>query len=417
VSSEKSTAPRALPPPTLVQDATGLDRLLEELRAFDEIAIDTEADSFFHYKERVCLIQVSAGDRDWLVDPLAGFDLTGLGEVLADPDRVKVFHDGEYDVLLLKRDHGWSFANLFDTRVAEAALGCKTPGLAAVLLERFGVELDKSLQRSDWSRRPLSAKQIDYARLDTRYLVPLMHEVLPELRERDRLRMVEGECRRLEALESPEREFEPNEFLRLKGARALSRQQMTCLRELFCMRDELARDRDLPPFKTPPNAILIETARALPGSPRQLSRVQGLSPKLAQRFGTKLLAAVARGRKEGPLSEVPRLPPRDGTGELDELDFELHERLKSWRRDRAAADDLDGSLILNRKTLIELARVRPRDEDALGRVDGIQPWQVQEFGAALLDLVQGFEDDVRTGRFQPKRRRSSRPGNGRGSGR
>src|SRR5688572_25870643 len=107
-----------LPPPTLVQDARGFERLLGRLERADEIAVDTEADSFFSYREKVCLIQITVGDEDFLVDPLARFDLTGFGAVLADPRKQKVFHDGEYDILILKRDFGFAFRNLFDTRVA-----------------------------------------------------------------------------------------------------------------------------------------------------------------------------------------------------------------------------------------------------------------------------------------------------------
>ena len=142
--AEPSVAPRDLPPPILVEEEKAFGRLLEDLEGREEIAVDTEADSFFSYREKVCLIQVTVEDRDYLVDPLAGFDIGALGAVFADPDRTKVFHDGEYDVLILKRDYGFTFAGLFDTRIAAAALGETSPGLAAVLQKRFGVELDKS---------------------------------------------------------------------------------------------------------------------------------------------------------------------------------------------------------------------------------------------------------------------------------
>ena len=167
--------------------------MLAALAGEREIAVDTEADSFYHYQERVCLVQITAGGRDWLVDPLRGLDIRPLGAVLADPERTKVFHDGEYDVLILKRQFGFAFAALFDTRVAAAALGMEAPGLAAVVHAHYGFELDKSQQRSDWSRRPLSKEQVAYARLDTHYLVPLMHAFGDELEERGRMPILRGE--------------------------------------------------------------------------------------------------------------------------------------------------------------------------------------------------------------------------------
>ena len=381
----------------LVEDAAGLRRCLSELESCAEIAVDTEADSFFHYQERVCLIQLTGGGRDYLIDPLRELSLEGLGRLIADPRRTKVFHDGEYDILLLKREYGFRFAGLFDTRVAAAALGVEAPGLASVLEQRFDVRLDKSLQRSDWSARPLSPSQIDYARLDTHYLLPLMRELVVELEQRDRLIVVEGECRRLERIEPPERAFEPDEFLRIKGARALDRLQMQRLRELFVLRDALARERDVPPFKVMGNAELLTLARHGAASLRQLRSIPGLSPKIVHRAGEGILAALARAEQAGPLRQTPRLASRDGTGALDELGVELHDRLKAWRKDRAIAEGMDASLVLHRKALLDLAARRPRDLEELAGVDSIVPWQAERFGDEILELLRRFERDVAGG--------------------
>ncbi len=406
----------SLPPPVLVEDAQGLARLLREVEGERELAFDTEGDSFFHYEERVCLVQLSAAGRDYIVDPLQGFDLAPLGRLLADERIVKVFHDGEYDVRILKRDHAFSFAGLFDTRVAAAALGYDAPGLASVVERWFGVELDKTLQRSNWSRRPLTPSQIDYARLDTHYLVELRRLMLSELEARGRTRVVEGECRRLEALEPVERAFHPDDFLRLKGARGLSLQQMRALRELFVLRDRLASERDVPPFKVLGNQMLIDLARALPQNARQLERVLA-SSKLAKRLGAQILTALQRARQLGPLSGVPSLPQRDGGPDLDEWQVELLERLKEWRKGQAQKEQMDASLILNRHVLTRLALERPRDERALREVEGLLDWQVELFGESLLGVVSGFEDDRAQGRIlldarPQRRRRGRRPGPG-----
>ena len=140
----------------------------------------------------------------------------------------------EFDILQLGRSHGFRLAGLFDTRVAAAVLGSTNPGLANVLEARFGVTLDKSMQRSDWSKRPLSDKQLDYARMDTRLLPRLFEELLAECTERGRLEIVESECRRLEALEpADEAEVHPDAFVKIKGARELDPIGRAVLRELF----------------------------------------------------------------------------------------------------------------------------------------------------------------------------------------
>lgn len=394
--------PHELSPPELVEDQAGLEEMLAALEGQDEIAVDTEADSFYHYQERVCLVQVTGGGRDWLVDPLSGLDLRPFGSLLADPGRIKVFHDGEYDILILKRQFGFRFANLFDTRVAAAALGMEAPGLAAVVNARYGYELDKSQQRSDWSRRPLTRQQVDYARLDTHYLVPLMHLLAPELEARGRMPVLRGECERLVALEPAEKTFHPDEFLRIKGARRLSLLGMRVLRELFVLREEHARARDLPPFKILAPQAMLALAEGQPTSVRALDRF--LAPAVQRRIGPEIVAAIQRARELGPFPRIPRLPARSEEAELDEYQIELHERLKQWRKERAIREQLDSSLVLNRRVLERLALEAPPDRDALARVEGLLPWQIELFGDELLTVIRTFQSDRAEGRLELRRR-------------
>jgi ribonuclease D len=375
-----------LAPPTIVRDAQGLARLIEDLARQCEIAFDTEADSFFSYREKVCLMQITVEDRDYLVDPLAGLDVTPLGGVLADARKTKVFHDGEYDVLILKRAYGFEFGGLFDTRVAASALGEANPGLASVIKAHFGFEVDKSLQRSDWSARPLSERQIRYAQIDTHFLVALMHRQRAELDRRGRLQVVESECRRLELLTPADLGFDADDFARIKGMRALDRQAQQNLRELFALRDALARASDLPPFKVLSNQALMDLARAAPHSEREIARVPGLSARLARRHAADILEALARARELGPLKRLPA--PRHAEGEApSELEIELGERLKQWRKERAAKEGYDASLVLNRHVLARLAVAKPRTQSELAAIEGIADWQLATFGAEILDVI------------------------------
>lgn len=394
--------------PILVQDEEALARCIDELARADRIAVDTEADSFYSYREKVCLIQVSARGCDWLIDPLAGLDLAPFGELLADPAKLKIFHDGEYDILLLKREHRFRFANLFDTRVAAAALGAPNPGLANVLLERFGVRLDKSMQRSDWRKRPLSAAQIAYARLDTHFLEELMLWQRSSLVERGRLAVVEGECRRLEALRSVEPRFDPDDWARLKGARELSPAKRRALRELFVLRDELARERDLSPFRVLQNDVLLALAARSPRTRHELAEVRGMSWRQVRTLGDAVLGALGRARSAEPIAQLPRLEPRDGTGQLPLEGVELHERLKSWRKKVADREGMDASLVLNRHVLLRIAQERPSDEAGLARVEGLLDWQRELYGADLIALLRRFETDLAAGRVELEQRRRPR---------
>jgi ribonuclease D len=376
-----------LPPPTLVTEARGLERVLDDCARASHIAVDTEADSFFNFREKVCLVQVSVGERDYLLDPLAGLDLRPFGAVLADPTKTKIFHDGEFDILILKREWGFEFRNLFDTRIAEAALGVESPGLAAVLRARFGIELDKSMQRSDWSARPLSERQVRYARLDTRFLVQLMDAQRPELASRSRLMILEGECARLERLTPAPQVFNSDDYVKLKGARTLDSDAQSRLRELFAERQRVAEELDLPPFKVLGNDSLVDIARVGPASESALANIPTVSPKQARRLWPAVDRSQRRAREHGPILRPPTPTPKDGEPRLDELEDELHERLKEWRRKRAEGLGLDSALVCNRHVLARLAQRKPVDEAALVAVEGVLAWQVHMFGPELLDVI------------------------------
>ncbi|HVS17044.1 MAG TPA: HRDC domain-containing protein [Planctomycetota bacterium] len=382
-----------LAPPTIVADGAALRRLVDDLAAHDEIAVDTEADSFFSYREKVCLMQITAGDRDWLVDPLGGLDLAPLGPILADASKTKIFHDGEYDVLILKRAWGFEFGGLFDTRVAASALGDANPGLASVLKTHFDLDLDKSMQRSDWSARPLSEKQVRYAQIDTHFLVGLMHRQKSELERAGRTAVVDGECRRLEQLVPPDNEFSADEFVRVKGVRVLSKQARQNLRELFALRDRLAREADLPPFKVVSNQALTALAERPPASARELTRLSGISSRLARKHGEDVMAALERARELGPLERLPVARRNDGP-HLDELETELHERLKQWRKLRAQELGFDAALVLNRHVLARLALQKPRDLESLGRIEGLLDWQLDAFGPDLARAIDEALVDI-----------------------
>jgi ribonuclease D len=399
--------PSQLPPPHWIGDGRAFARLVERLAAAPEVALDTEADSFFTYREQLCLVQVSAAGEDYLIDPLAGFDLSGLGRLLADPKKRKVLHDGEFDVLLFKRQRGFEVRNLFDTSIASLALGAETVGLAAVLEREFGIRLDKSQQRSNWGQRPLTLEQVRYARLDTRYLLRLREILEQRLVESGRDVIHHGECLRLEQLEASPKPFDPDEFVKLKGARTLDLAQQAVLKRLFRWREEQAERKNLPPFKVLPHPVLVDLAAALPASFEELLRVPGFSPKLAERHGQRILEEVILARREGPLEKSPFLPARDGTDGLDEAGLELFDRLKQKRTQLGEKAGFDSSLVLNRHVLPRLVKERPKTLEALAALPGVQPWQVERFGADFLELIRRFEQDLASGKIdlRPRRRR------------
>jgi len=170
----------------LVATPPALSEAEKSIRAAGIIALDTEYDSFRYFRDMLCLIQVQTGEKTWLIDPLAGLDLSFLGDVLNDPDVLKILHAGDNDIRILKRDYGFAFRNIFDTHRAASLIGCRQLALGTLLESYLGVTLVKKMQRSRWDLRPLTEEQLDYAALDTAHLLDLSLRLGRELREKGR---------------------------------------------------------------------------------------------------------------------------------------------------------------------------------------------------------------------------------------
>src|SRR5262245_9489536 len=225
------------------------------------LAVDTEADSFHHYREKVCLVQLSASGRNALVDPLSSVDLRSLKPLLEDRSVPKLLHGADYDIRLLTRDYGLAISGVFDTMVAARLLGEEALGLAALLAKHLGVVLDKSHQRADWSKRPLPEAMRSYAVLDTCHLEALALILRERLEGQGRRAWMREECERLEAVRwRDRRDDDPEGYRRTKGAAKLDRAGLAVLREAWLWRDALARQRDRPLFKILRDETLLAIA-------------------------------------------------------------------------------------------------------------------------------------------------------------
>jgi ribonuclease D len=387
VPSRASVARRAPAAAAYIDTDAALRKLAQRLLGERAIAVDTESNSLYAYRERLCLIQISSDYGDALVDPLALADLTPLLPVFADPGIVKVFHDAEYDILTLKRAHAFEFASIFDTKVAAMSLGRQNLGLAAALAEHFGVQLDKRLQRSDWGARPLSTEQREYARCDTHYLLELARNLRSAVLAAGQLHVLEvaSECRRLASLVPAPRAVDPDAYANLRGAEHLDPAGRRRLRELFAMRERIAADRDLPPFKILGNDVLLHVAHTAPRDAAGLAAIPGMSPKLVDRLGRSLLEALRRAARLRPIATLPR-GDHDGGPLLTSAQRKVLDRLRNWRKATAAARKVDASLVLSRPLLMALATLRPlpRDRDGLLAAGVLEPWRVEHYGEGIV---------------------------------
>jgi ribonuclease D len=358
-----------------------LKQMVSDLQAQPRVAVDTESNSLFAYRERVCLLQFSTPAVDYLVDPLALSDLSPLAPLFANPHIEKIFHAAEYDLICLRRDFNFRIVTLFDTMLASRILGRKNLGLGSLLMEFYGVDSNKKYQRADWGRRPLSEEQKDYARLDTHFLIPLRDQLHAQLNATGRLQLALEEFARLAAAPSP-LPNRRNGNWQLPGSQRFTPRQKNVLRQLWLFREQAAEKRDVPPFKVLSNQNLLAIAGASPTSPQALRRVTGLSNALADRYQPGLLAAVQKGLHGSlPASPQPH-HPRPSQAYLDRL-----EALRKWRTAKAHQLSLESDIILPRESMEAIAGANPPDLASLASLLGVQKWRLKQFGREILSTL------------------------------
>ena len=370
--------------PHLIADAESLGRLVEDLAAHpgDDVALDTEADSFHHYFEKVCLLQLARAGTAWLVDPLAGLDLAPLFGLLSR--RRLLLHGADYDLRLLSRGYGFHPREIFDTMLAAQLLGQKEIGLAALLSGRLGVTLDKSSQRADWSRRPLTPILVTYAAADVLHLHALVALLEADLSAKGRLEWHAEECTRLLSQDLSPAPEDPETDWRVKGSNALSAKERAFLRELWSAREERARALDLPPFRVLHNETLLSLSRKAASGEQNLAT---LFPRpVPAGFADRLKDALDAARAL-PATSWP--PAR--RGEIVRPEPELEKAVYGLKARRDAVAErlgLDPGVLSSRAALVDIARAELSARAPLAPADLVAATGLSRWKAELLAGVR-----------------------------
>ena len=366
-----------LPPPTLIQEPHQFREAVAALSRQPILAVDTEANSLYAYQEQVCLIQISSSTEDYIIDPLALDDLEPLKAVFADPAIEKVFHASEYDVNILWDDLGIEIENLFDTMLAARILGWRKLGLDSLLEERFGIKVNKSFQRADWSRRPLPEKMLRYAQLDTHFLIDIRHWLAERLKARGRWDVAQEDFQRAcRAHLRPRREKLPPCW-RMKEAKQLPPQKAAVLMKLSEFRDQTAREKDLPLFKILGKKTMLALAKACPTTRRELAQLNLSQRRQVERYSQGLLQAIREGLQAEPIS-----PPRQERP--DDAVLSRERALKDWRKGKAREAGVNSAVILPRYLLAEIARKNPNSREELSEILAEVPLRSKHFGKEIL---------------------------------
>ena len=369
----------------IIDTAADLEETVRSLEREKAVAVDLEADSMYHYKEKVCLIQIATEKISVVIDPLAIKDLTPLKPIFSSPDIKKIFHGADYDVRSLYRDFKIRINNLFDTELACRFLGIKETGLQAVLKTFFNVNVDKKYQKKDWSKRPLPKEMMAYASKDVIYLLPLSKMLIHKLKKIDRMTWVLEECEDLSSVR-PVLSHEAPLFMKFKGAGRLKSRSLAVLEALLQFRKRVAEKKDRPFFKIIGNESIMKIATARPVTLRRLKNIKALSNRQISMYGSDLTTVVAKALKI-PESELPVFPSKKPPV-LPNGVPEIIKALKSWRAAKASALGIDPGILCNNALITAIAAKTPGDIKSLETVKEMKNWQKQAFGSEITRVLK-----------------------------
>jgi ribonuclease D len=369
----------------LVEQDADLRGLMSELQGEAVIGVDLEADSMFHYQEKVCLIQIATKRLNLLIDPLSMKDLSPLAPVFADRRVRKVFHGADYDIRSLYRDFGIEVHSLFDTQIAARFLGSREISLASLLQENFHISSDKKFQKKDWSQRPLPAPMMAYAVQDICYLLPLAHILEKKLKEKRLLFCVEEECDLLSAVR-PNALRSGSFFIGFKGAARLDPRSLAILEGLLRFRDQLAKRRDCPHFKVLGNQPILDIVQGRPLSRSDLSGIKGLSRKQIDHMGEAIIEKVREGLRV-PDEALP-VYPRKIWQRLRSREGARVEALKRWRDRVGDQWGVDPAVICTNAQIREIAISNPQRPEDMKAIEEIRNWQIELLGPEICNLLK-----------------------------
>lgn len=358
-----------------------------ELRSFCEqvsnnpfLAVDTEFIRERTYWPKLCLVQVAVDGHAAAIDALApDIDLGPLFDLMRDRNILKVFHSPGQDLSVFHTVMDDVPTPIYDTQTAAMVCGFgEQPAYATLVNALLGEQVDKASQMTDWSRRPLTARQIDYALSDVTHLIKVYEILRDRLEQANRSAWVEQEISGM--LEPTSYISDPDEQWKRVRIRRPSRKALAVLREVAGWREKVAQSRDRPRAWIIRDDSLAEIAATQPTTPAELERVRGITPKLAEgRDGHEILAAIKHAVTM-PESEWPDIQPRNGLSEVSDT---LIAVLQALLKIRADQNDVATGMVANRRDLEMIAM----DDNA--DVRALKGWRRQVFGEDALRLKRG----------------------------
>ena len=365
----------------IITDQFELTKLCEKLSSFPYITIDTEFLREKTYYPKLCLVQVSDPDGNAAaIDPIEGkLDLQPLFDLFLNPNVLKVIHSGRQDLEIFYNLTGKVVTPFFDTQIAAMVCGYgDSIGYESLVRGLLGESLDKSVQFTDWSKRPLSKRQIDYALGDVTYLAQIYKKLRAELEKRGRTEWVFQE----EAiLANPETyESRPGDAWERIKLRSPKPRMLAALRELAAWREKRAQEKNLPRSWILRDETLADLAAQTPETPEQLKQLRGVSPDLANGAVGKMLLEVIHKALNSDKADWPKVPERKVIPPQASATIDI---LKMLLKIQAAEHGVAAKLIASGEEIEIIATERDPD------IAPLRGWRLEVFGRDAQALKSG----------------------------
>ena len=362
------------------------NELCAKLAAHKYLSIDTESNSLYAYREKLCLLQLTSEHINAVVDTLA-VDIKPLFAVFADPGIEKIFHSADSDIRVFKASVGGVFENIFDVMVAAKYLGILRCGLDNMVKLYLNEDMNKKFQKADWGRRPLTKEMLDYAIHDTVYLKKLRDILGAELETKGRMEEAKGQFAQITQVEPQAVRFEENGFLFLRGARQLNGRGLAVLRELYLAREVTAIKRNTPPFKIISEDLMLRLSVAPREGLGNLSIFKGVSGYVLANHGAWIREALHKGLK-APEYHVPKREVSHEKRIYFDAIRNRFKALKVWRKEAAIKRNMLPEAIMTNDIMERLAFAQPRSLEDMKAIKGLGVEKFALYGAELLEFFK-----------------------------
>lgn len=369
---------------TLIDTQEELNRLIENLKKEDVIALDTEFHGEKRYWPELFLIQFAGRNGPVAVDPLGIGDLSPISELLESEVPVKVIHSARNDIDVLMHHLDIVFSSVFDTQLAAAFLGYE---LQISLYNLVRTECGKAPQKghtlSDWSMRPLSREQIEYALNDVRYLLKIYRNQMKRLKSTGRLNWYTEQA---ESLTIPSTYDIPLKkvFQRVRSTGKITKNRLPVLWALVQWREKIAEELNKPRNYIVRDHILGAITSMAPEKIDSLSRLRGISTGFIKKFGNEMLAVIREARSNPPenIPDIPKYHSKPGISARRDI-------LRIFLKQESNRLGISPALLLSSDMMDALAKHPPGSKEDFSTIPGLSGWRREALGDDLISLLEG----------------------------